>query len=44
MMYGFYNMMSGYGAGGFFELITWVALILFLILGCIYFWQKINKK
>lgn len=44
MMDGFSNMMNGYSAGGFFGLITWVALILFLILGSIYFWQKINKK
>ncbi len=28
----------------FFGLITWLALILFLVLGIIYFWREINKK
>lgn len=45
MDYGFGGMMSG-GAGqfSFFALITWLALVVFLILGSVYFWKEINKK
>ena len=37
--YGYH--MSGYNA---FGLITWIALLAFLILGSIFFWKGINKK
>ena len=43
-MYGYYNsMMGGWGLMGTFGLLTWVALITFLILGIAYFWKEINK-
>ena len=43
-MYGYYgNMMGGWGLMGSFGLLTWVALITFLILGIAYFWKEINK-
>lgn len=46
MMGNFYGSMMG-GAGSTFGVLgtlTWIALITFLILGCIYFWKKINEK
>ena len=43
-MYGYYgSMMGGWGLMGSFGLLTWVALIVFLILGIAYFWKEINK-
>lgn len=44
-MYGYgYGMMGGFlGTWSLFGLITWVALIVFLILGIAYFWQEIKK-
>ena len=35
------SMMGNFGA---FGLLTWLALIIFLVLGSIYFWKEINKK
>ena len=35
------NMM---GAIGLYGTITWIVLIVFLVLGSIYFWKEINKK
>jgi len=35
------NMMGGAGVLG---LLTWMALLAFLVLGSIYFWKEINKK
>lgn len=40
-MYGYSGMMGG---AGVFGLLTWIALLAFLILGSIYFWKQINKK
>ena len=40
-MMGYGNMMGG---AGVFGLITWIALLSFLILGSIYFWKEINNK
>ncbi len=37
-----YNMMNG--GAGLFGLLTWLLLIAFLALGCMYFWKQINKK
>lgn len=38
----------GYGVGmggfGFFGLVTWLLLVVFLILGVVYFWKGINGK
>ena len=34
----------GLSAFGAFGLLTWLALIIFLVLGSIYFWKEINKK
>ena len=42
MGYGGYGSMMG--NIGLFGTITWIALIVFLILGCVYFWKEINKK
>ncbi len=40
-MMGYYSgMMASWGLLG---IITWLALIVFLILGSVYFWKKINK-
>ena len=41
MGYGYSNMMSNMGI---FGLVTWIALLAFLILGSIYFWKEINKS
>ena len=38
--YGYGGMM---GSAGIFGLITWIALIAFLILGAIFFWKQIQK-
>lgn len=41
--------MMGYGGGymlgsaSLFGLITWIALLAFLILGSLYFWKEINR-
>ncbi len=40
-------MMGGYGvmgSWGLFGLVTWILLLVFLALGCMYFWKEINKK
>jgi hypothetical protein len=42
MMGTFYGGMMG--NAGLLGLLTWLALLTFLILGSIYFWKKINKK
>lgn len=36
-----YGMM---GSFGLFGSLTWLLAILFLILGCVYFWKEINRK
>lgn len=46
MMSGITGMMGGGGAafsGGLLALLTWLALVAFLVLGAIYFWRGINK-
>ena len=45
MMNGITGMMGGGGAfsGGLLALLTWLALVAFLVLGAIYFWRGINK-
>lgn len=41
-MFGYgYNMMGGFGL---FGLVTWIAMLTFLVLGSLYFWKEINKK
>lgn len=35
------NMMGSFGTFGF---LTWLALIIFLVLGSLYFWKGLNKK
>ena len=43
-MYG-YGMMEGWGGGfGLFGLVTWLLLIVFLVLGIMYFWKGLNGK
>lgn len=43
-MYGYYSgMMGSFGGWSLFMLLTWLALITFLILGIAYFWKEINK-
>lgn len=42
MGYGYYSNMMG--NWGLFGILTWLAVIVFLVLGSIYFWKKINKK
>lgn len=44
MMGSIYGMMGGGSQWGLLGLITWMALLAFLILGSIYFWKEINKK
>lgn len=39
--YGWGNMMGGWSLLAF---LTWVALVVFLVLGSIYFWNGIKKK
>lgn len=40
-----YGMMNGYfGWWSFFAVVTWLALLVFLILGSVYFWKQIQKK
>ncbi len=42
--YGTYGgMMGGLAGWSFFALLTWVALIVFLLLGIAYFWKEIQK-
>ena len=41
--YGYGGMMSGFGSLGLFATLTWLALIVFLVLGIAYFWKEINK-
>ena len=40
---GYGGMMSGLADWSFLALLTWVALIVFLILGIAYFWKEIQK-
>lgn len=44
MMNFYTGMMGGGNTFGLLGLITWLALIVFLVLGSIYFWQGINRK
>lgn len=46
MMGQYYGTMMGgnWGTFGLFGIITWISLILFLVLGSIYFWKEINKS
>lgn len=41
MMQYYGNMMAGWGILG---VITWLALIVFLVLGSVYFWKEINRR
>lgn len=41
-MMGYYGTMMG--SWGLFASLTWLALIIFLVLGSIYFWREINRK
>jgi len=42
MGYGYnYGMMGSFGLFGGF---TWLLLVIFLLLGSIYFWKEINRK
>lgn len=41
--YGYGGMMGGFGAVSFLGLITWAALIVFLLLGIAYFMKEISK-
>jgi len=45
MMGNYYGMMGGgfWGVWSFFGLLTWLLLIVFLILGSLYFWKEITK-
>lgn len=38
------NMMGSFGLGALLVPFIWIALLVFLILGSIYFWKQINKK
>lgn len=40
-MMGYNSTMAGLNIVGF---ITWLAMIVFLVLGSIYFWKEIKKK
>jgi len=40
-MMGYNSVMAGFNIVG---LVTWLAVIVFLILGSIYFWKEIKKK
>jgi len=43
--YGLGNMMNGWGGGfGLFGSLIWILVVVFLILGIIYFWKNINQK
>lgn len=42
MGFGYGNMMNS--PYGIFGLLTWIVLILFLILGSVYFWKEIQRK
>lgn len=44
MMYGNYGYNNMMGSWGIFGLVTWIALLAFLILGAIYFWKGINRR
>lgn len=41
MMGNFGGMMGGFGL---FGSLTWLLLIIFLMLGIVYFWKEINRK
>ncbi len=41
-LYGWYGNMMG--STGLFESLTWLALIVFLVLGSMYFWKEINRR
>lgn len=36
-----YGMM---GSWSLFGSLTWLILVVFLVLGCVYFWKEINRK
>lgn len=42
------GMMGGYNVypsfGTIMGVATWIALLAFLVLGCVYFWREIQKK
>jgi len=40
-MNGYNSMMTGFNIVG---LVTWLAMIVFLVLGSMYFWKEIKKK
>ena len=45
MMGNYYGMMgAAWGGWSFFGLLTWLLLIVFLVLGILYFWKEINRK
>ena len=39
--WGYSGMMAGWGL---FGALTWLLIIVFLILGILYFWKEINRK
>jgi len=41
---GYYGIRSGIGFFNLFGFLTWLLLVIFLILGIIYFWQEIKKN
>lgn len=41
-MMGYYGTMMG--SWGLFGSLTWLLLVIFLLLGSIYFWKEINRK
>lgn len=43
-MWGYQNMMGGYGAFGFLGTIFWLVILVDLILLGIWLWQKIQKE
>ena len=45
MMGNYYDMMgTGMGTWSFFGFFTWLLIIIFLVMGRLYFWKEINKK
>ncbi len=41
-MMGYYGGMMG--SWGIFGSLTWLLLVIFLVLGSVYFWKEINRK
>lgn len=41
-MMGYYG--GGMGLGSLFGLVTWIALLAFLILGAMYFWKELHRR